>query len=108
MINQVVQQVARITALHAANHFLAGFKLRHQFFQRFASNGWCVGVGVQRCAIQCDCDLVLVHRFIIFDVLLLLAFLHFVQRWLCDIHVAAFNDFRHLTVEEGQQQSTNV
>ncbi len=58
--------------------------------------------------IKCDRDLVLIHRVVIFDVLFLFAFLHFVQRRLCNIDVAAFNDFRHLTVEEGQQQRTDV
>ncbi len=52
--------------------------------------------------------MVLIHRFVIFNVLFLLAFFHFVQRWLCNVDVAAFNDFRHLTIEEGQQQRTDV
>ena len=63
---------------------------------------------MQRCAIQSDRDLVLIHRFVIFNVLFLLAFFHFVQRWLCNVYVAALNDFRHLTIEEGQQQRTDV
>ncbi len=52
--------------------------------------------------------MVLIHRFVIFNVLFLLAFFHFVQRWLCNVNVAAFNDFRHLTIEESQQQRTDV
>ncbi len=63
---------------------------------------------MQRGAIKGDRDLVLIHRFIVFDVLFLLAFLHFVQRRLCNVNVAALNDFRHLTIEEGQQQRTDV
>ena len=63
---------------------------------------------MQRCAVQRDRDLVLIHRFVVFNVLFLLAFLHFVQRRLSDVDVTAFNDFRHLTIEEGQQQRTNV
>ncbi len=63
---------------------------------------------MQRGTIKGDRDLVLIHRFIVFDVLFLLAFLHFVQRWLCNVNVAALNDFRHLTIEEGQQQRTDV
>ena len=63
---------------------------------------------MQGCAIKGDRDLVLIHRFVVFNVLFLLAFLHFVQRRLCNVDVAAFNDFRHLTIEEGQQQRTNV
>ena len=63
---------------------------------------------MQRCAIQRDRDLVLIHRFVVFNVLFLLTFLHFVQRRLSDVDVTTFNDFRHLTIEEGQQQRTNV
>ena len=63
---------------------------------------------MQRCAIQRDRDLVLIHRFVVFNVLFLLAFLHFVQRRLGNVDVATLNDFRHLTIEEGQQQRTNV
>ncbi|VFS67406.1 Uncharacterised protein [Kluyvera cryocrescens] len=50
----------------------------------------------------------MIHCFIVFDVLFLFAFFHFVQRWLCNVDVATFNDFWHLTIEEGQQQRTNV
>ena len=50
----------------------------------------------------------MIHRFVVFNVLFLLTFLHFVQRRLSDVDVTAFNDFRHLTIEEGQQQRTNV
>ncbi len=63
---------------------------------------------MQRGAIQSDRDLVLIHRFIVFDVLFLLAFLHFVQRRLRNVDMATFNNFRHLTIEEGQQQRTDV
>ena len=48
------------------------------------------------------------HGFVVFDVLLLLAFLHFVQRWLSDVDVTALNQLRQLTEEEGQQQGPNV
>ena len=58
--------------------------------------------------VERDGDLILIHRFVVFNVLFLLAFLHFVQRRLGNVDVAALNDLRHLTIEEGQQQGTNV
>ncbi len=63
---------------------------------------------MQRCTIQSDGDLVLIHRFIVFNILFLLAFFHFVQRRLRNVDVAAFHDFWHLAIEEGQQQRTDV
>ena len=32
----------------------------------------------------------------------------FIQRWLCNVDIAALNDFGHLAVEEGQEQGANV
>ena len=108
LIDQLLQQRFRITTLHTTNHFLSGVELRNQTLQRLA--GQCRGmrVRVQGCTVKRDRDLVLIHRIVIFNVLFLLAFLHFVQRWLCNVDVATFNDFRHLTIEEGQQQRTDV
>jgi hypothetical protein len=48
------------------------------------------------------------HGVVVFDVLLLLAFLDLVQRRLGDIDVAALDQLRQLTEEEGQQQGTDV
>ncbi|CSB00207.1 Uncharacterised protein [Vibrio cholerae] len=63
---------------------------------------------MQLCTIHRQCHLVLVHRLFIFDVLLLFAFLHFIQWWLSNVDVTTLNQLRHLAVEKGQQQSTNV
>ena len=51
---------------------------------------------------------VLFHGLVVFDVLLLLALFHFVQRWLGDVDVATLDQLRQLTEEEGQQQGTDV
>ena len=48
------------------------------------------------------------HRTFVFDVLLLLASLHFEQRRLSDVNVALFYQRRHLAIEERQQQRANV
>ena len=108
LINQLLQQRFRIAAFHTRDHFLRRVELGPQTLQRLA--GQCRGVRVrmQGCAIKGDCDLVLIHRFVVFNVLFLLAFLHLVQRRLCKVDVATLNDFRHLTIEEGQPQRTNV
>ncbi|MNP40627.1 hypothetical protein D3C76_1342800 [compost metagenome] len=108
LINQLFQQRAREATLHTANHFLRCVVLRDQFFQWLTRHSRSVGIGMQGRTIQSDRNLVLIHRFVVFNVLFLLAFLHFVQRWLCNVDMTAFNDFWHLTVEEGQQQGTDV
>ncbi len=108
MVDQRVQQRHRETALHAFDHFLRAVEICNQRFQLLAVQCRCAGVGVQRGAVHRDGDLILIHRLIIFDVLLLLAFFHLVERWLRDINMAALNDFRHLSIEEGQQQRTDV
>ncbi|CNU24420.1 Uncharacterised protein [Salmonella enterica subsp. enterica serovar Bovismorbificans] len=67
-----------------------------------------MSVRVQSRTVKRDGNLVLIHRFVVFNVLFLLAFLDFVQRRLRNVDVAALDDFRHLTIEEGQQQRTDV
>ena len=108
LIDKLFQQRFREAALHAANHFLGGVKLGNQFFQRFARQRRRIGVSMQGRTVKSDSDLILIHRFVVFNVLFLFAFLHFVQRRLGNIDVAALDDLRHLTIEEGQQQGTNV
>ena len=108
LINQLFQQRFRIATLHTANHFLRGVELGDQTLQRFTGQRWRAGVCVQGRTIKGDRDLVLIHRLVIFNVLFLLAFLHFVQRRLGNVDMATFNNFRHLTVEEGQQQPSAV
>jgi hypothetical protein len=51
---------------------------------------------------------VLVELVVVLDVGLALAVLDLVQRGLGDVDVAAFDQFRHLPVEEGQQQGADV
>ncbi len=48
------------------------------------------------------------HRAFVFDVFLFLAPLHFEQRWLCDIDVSLLNQLGHLTIEESEQQRSDV
>ena len=38
---------------------------------------------------------------IILNVAFLFTFFNFVQRWLSNINITAFNQLRHLTIEEG-------
>ena len=64
--------------------------------------------GGDGCVIQRDLEQVLVQRGAVFQVQLFLAVLDFVQRWLGDVDVATLDQLRHLAVEEGQQQGTDV
>ncbi|MNY05927.1 hypothetical protein D3C86_1386620 [compost metagenome] len=80
----------------------------HQTLEGFAGDTRCLLVQVQARIFQGRLRHVLFHGVVVFDVLLLLAFLHFVQRRLGDVDVAALDQLRQLTEEEGQQQGTDV
>ena len=45
---------------------------------------------------------------LIFKITLVLALLDLIQRWLGDVDVTALDQLRHLTIEEGQQQGSNM
>ena len=74
--------------------------------QLFAFQGFTIGfdAGVLQSQIQQE----LIQLKIVFEVALLLAMFGFIQRWLCNVDIATLNDFRHLTVEEGQEQGADV
>ncbi len=103
-----MQHRVRVTAAHALNQFDRSVVLLNQLLKRFTRQCRRIGIHVQFRAIHRQCHLVLVHRIFIFDVLLLFAFLHFVEWWLSNVDITTLNQLRHLAVEEGQQQSTNV
>ena len=59
-------------------------------------------------ALQTSIDQIAIQRSVIFQINLAAPLGDFVQRRLRDEEVAVFDDFRHLPVEEGEQQSANV
>ena len=91
------------------NDGLSHLVLTSQFVQRITTQDLRVGAtsgdaGVfhgdaQQETIQCGC---------IFEVELFFTCLDLVQGWLSNINVAALYQLWHLTIEKGQQQSTNV
>ena len=80
----------------------------NQLSERFIRDGRCFFGWIQRRFFQRDVSQIAFQLFLVLDVLLLLAALDFIQRWLSNVDVTAFNQLRHLTEEEGQQQRTNV
>ena len=48
------------------------------------------------------------HQTFVFYVFFFLAALHLKQWRLCDVYVAALNQFGHLPIEEGKQQRSDV
>ncbi len=63
--------------------------MKHGFVER----------GTQQNTVQFD---------IVLDVVLRLALLHFVERRLCDVNVAALDQFRDLSIEERKQKRADV
>jgi hypothetical protein len=57
---------------------------------------------------KCNAQQKAVQRRRVLEVLLFFSYLHLVQRWLCDVDVAALHQLGHLAVEEGQQQGADV
>jgi hypothetical protein len=78
--------------------------LARQFFQRRPRDFCRAGLRHQHRILQRQRQQELIQRLIVLDVALGLAVLDLVQRWLGDVDVAAFDEFGHLPVEEGQQQ----
>src|ERR1700733_13046388 len=63
---------------------------------------------MQRSVVDCSAEQQGVQLEVILDVVLLLALLHLVERRLRDVDVTAFDQNRHLPIEERQQQRAYV
>ncbi|MNJ11609.1 hypothetical protein D3C77_57880 [compost metagenome] len=108
LIDQLGQHGIRGTAGHAGDQVRDGTVLVDQTLQRLATYGRGRLVDVQGSTVQRHGGLVLQQRVFVFQILLLLALLDLVERRLGDEDVATLDDLRHLTVEEGQQQGSDV
>ena len=108
LIDQLGQHGFRRAARHAGDQVSHRAMLVDQTLQRLATDGRSGLVDMQSRTVQRHGSLVLQQRVFVFQILLLLALLHLVERRLGDVDVATLDDFRHLTIEEGQQQGTNV
>jgi hypothetical protein len=64
--------------------------------------------GHQIGAVEAELEQVGVELVVVLDVHLVLAVLDLVERRLGDVDVAAFDEFGHLAVEEGEQQGADV
>ena len=51
---------------------------------------------------------VIVQFIVIFDITFLFALFDLVERWLGNVNITALYEFRHLAIEECQQQGTNM
>ncbi len=63
---------------------------------------------MQRRAVHRGVQQVAVQLGVVFDIHLLLSALYLVERRLCDVDVAALDQFVHLSIEKGQQQRPDV
>ncbi|KAF1027129.1 MAG: hypothetical protein GAK37_02513 [Pseudomonas sp.] len=104
MLGQLLRVQARQT-LESLHHHA---EVVYQPLQRFTGDTRCFFVQVQAGVFQGRLRHVLFHGVVVFDVLLLLAFLHLVQRWLGDVDVTALDQLRQLAEEESEQQGTDV
>ena len=68
----------------------------------------CVAAGVDARVFEGDAQQKPIEGRAVFEVLLFLAHLHFVQRRLCNVDVATLDQLGHLAVEKGKQQGADV
>ena len=96
-------------AAQAIDHGFGQLVFTRQLSQCVA--GQCLRIGptcVQTGILQCDTHQKSIQGGLVFDVLLFFANLDFVQRRLRDINVPTLYQFGHLTIEESEQQGTDV
>ena len=79
-------------------HHIAVF--RNQVRQRLTTDRRGIVSRIKRGFFQRQGGQILLHGQVILEIGLLLAFLHLVERWLGNVDVTPFNQFRHLTEEE--------
>ncbi len=79
-----------------------------QLLQRLASDWRSVGAVSQAGVVDRTRNQVVVKRCVVLDVQLLLALLELVQRRQADIDMPALDQFRHLPIEERQQQGSDM
>src|SRR5471032_1665975 len=107
-VDEVLGQLLRVQTRQTLKGLHHHAEIVSQTLQRLTRDTRGFVVQVQAGIFQGRLRHVLFHGVVVFDVLLLLAFLHLVQRRLGDVDVATLDQLRQLTEEEGQQQGTDV
>ena len=101
-VDEVFGQLLRVQARQTLEGLHHHAEVVDQALQRLAGNTGRFVVQVQARVFQGRLRHVLFHGVVVFDVLLLLAFLHFVQRRLGDVDIATLDQFRQLAEEESE------
>ena len=107
-VDEVLGQLLRVQTRQTLEGLHDHAEIVNQTLQRLTRDTRGFVVQMQAGIFQGRLRHVLFHGVVVFDVLLLLAFFHFVQRRLSDVDIATLDQFRQLTEEEGQQQGTDV
>ncbi len=107
-IQQLLEE-ALVVAPRPARHYALHLDIPgRQGFQPQSGQGRCLGIDMQRGAVDGGVEQQGIQFQIVLDVLFLLAFFHLVQRRLSDVDVAALDQYRHLAIEKRQQQRADV
>ena len=107
-VDEFFQYLTIIAAGKALDDGAAGNIFDGQGFQGRWRHGRRAFVGMKLRALQGHVQQILVQLQIVLDVGFLLALFHLVQRRLGNIDMAPLDEFRHLPVEEGEQQGANM
>jgi hypothetical protein len=107
-IQKLFEEALVIAACPASDDGLDLDIFARQRFEAQSRQRWCIGIDVQRGAVDGGAQQQCIQFQVIFDVGFLLAFLHLVQRRLRNVDVPALDQNGHLPVEEREQQRAYV